>query len=153
MSYTVVDLDTYYRKGVFKHFKDDCKCSLSITARIDVTKLVEYSKKTDTKFYINFLYLYLRCLIVVTTINTVGCGRRNSWYFLIQSIPSNMFSMKILRLVLVCILIIIRTILSFMRKLWRIWKKLRKATNTHWKQRVIQTGLMHPLYLGSAMIA
>ena len=58
MSYTVIDIDTYYRKGVFKHFKDDCKCSLSITARIDVTKLVEYSKKTDTKFYINFLCNY-----------------------------------------------------------------------------------------------
>ena len=62
MSYTVIDIDTYYRKGVFKHFKDDCKCSLSITARIDVTKLVEYSKKTDTKFYINFLYLLSKVL-------------------------------------------------------------------------------------------
>ena len=33
-----------------------------MTARIDVTELVSYSKKTDTKFYINFLYLLCKVL-------------------------------------------------------------------------------------------
>ena len=56
-SYKVIDRDKYYRKGVFRHFSEDCKCSTSITARIDVTELVGYSKKTGTKFYINFLYV------------------------------------------------------------------------------------------------
>lgn len=56
-SYKVIDRDKYYRKGVFRHFSEDCKCSTSITARIDVTELVESSKKTGTKFYINFLYV------------------------------------------------------------------------------------------------
>ena len=55
MNYKNVDKETYYRKGVFKHFTQDCKCSTSITARIDVTELVKYSKMTNTKFYINFL--------------------------------------------------------------------------------------------------
>ena len=36
MNYKNVDKETYYRKGVFKHFTQDCKCSTSITARIDV---------------------------------------------------------------------------------------------------------------------
>ena len=56
-NYKVVDKDTYYRKGVFRHFSEDCKCSVSMTARIDVTELVNHSRKTNTKFYLNFLYL------------------------------------------------------------------------------------------------
>lgn len=62
MNYRVLDKEKYYRKGVFRHFTQDCKCSTSITARIDVTKLVEYSKKTNTKFYINFLYILSKVL-------------------------------------------------------------------------------------------
>lgn len=62
MNYKVVDLNTYYRKGVFHHFSKDCKCSVSITNKIDVTELYEYSKKTGTKFYINVLYLISKVL-------------------------------------------------------------------------------------------
>ncbi len=62
MSYRIIDKETYYRKGVFRHFSEDCKCSTSMTARIDVTELVAYSKKTNTKFYINFLYLLSKAL-------------------------------------------------------------------------------------------
>ncbi len=31
-----------------------------MTARIDVTDLAAYSKKTNTKFYINFLYIVVK---------------------------------------------------------------------------------------------
>ncbi|MBR5711264.1 MAG: hypothetical protein IKX40_10945 [Thermoguttaceae bacterium] len=62
MNYRVIDKETYYRKGVFRHFTEDCKCSTSMTARLDVTDLVAYSKKTNTKFYINFLYLLSKAL-------------------------------------------------------------------------------------------
>ena len=62
MKYKVIDKETYYRKGVFRHFTEDCKCSTSMTARIDVTELVEYSKKTKTKFYLNFLYILSKVL-------------------------------------------------------------------------------------------
>ena len=61
-NYRIIDKDTYYRKGVFRHFSEDCKCSTSITARVDVTELAEWSKKTGTKFYINFLYLLTKVL-------------------------------------------------------------------------------------------
>ena len=57
MNYKVIDKNTYYRKGVFRHFSEDCKCSVSMTARIDVTGLVKYSKETGSKFYLNFLYI------------------------------------------------------------------------------------------------
>lgn len=62
MIYKVVDKEKYYRKGVFRHFTEDCKCSTSMTARLDVTELVNYSKRTETKFYINFLYLLSKVL-------------------------------------------------------------------------------------------
>ena len=62
MNYKVIDKETYYRKGVFRHFTEDCKCSTSMTARIDVTSLIAYSKRTKTKFYINFLYILSKVL-------------------------------------------------------------------------------------------
>ena len=62
MNYKVIDRETYYRRGVFRHFSEDCKCSTSMTARLDVTDLAEYSKKTGTKFYINFLYILSKVL-------------------------------------------------------------------------------------------
>lgn len=62
MNYRVIDREKYYRNGVFRHFTQDCKCSSSMTARLDVTELVAYSKQTETKFYINFLYLLSKVL-------------------------------------------------------------------------------------------
>lgn len=62
MNYKVIDKEKYYRKGVFRHFSEDCKCSVSVTSKIDVTELKEYSKKTGTKFYINFLYILAKVL-------------------------------------------------------------------------------------------
>ena len=62
MSYRVIDKSAYYRKGVFRHFTEDCKCSTSMTARIDVTELAAYSRQTGTKFSLNFLYLLSRAL-------------------------------------------------------------------------------------------
>ena len=60
--YRVIDKSTYYRSGVFRHFSEDCKCSMSMTARLDVTALAAYSKASGTKFSLNFLYLLSRTL-------------------------------------------------------------------------------------------
>ena len=62
MNYKVINKEKYYRKDVFRHFSEDCRCSTSMTARIDVTELVHYSKKSETKFYINFLYILSKVL-------------------------------------------------------------------------------------------
>ena len=62
MNYKVIDKEKYYRKGVFRHFSEDCHCSTSMTARIDVSELVHYSKEKGTKFYINFLYILSKVL-------------------------------------------------------------------------------------------
>lgn len=62
MDYKVIDKESYYRKDVLRHFSEDCKCSCSMTARLDVTELVRFSKESGTKFYLNFLYLLCRVL-------------------------------------------------------------------------------------------
>ena len=62
MDYRVIDKETYYRKGVFRHFSEDCKCSVSMTARIDVTELAACAQKSGSKFYIDFLYILSKVL-------------------------------------------------------------------------------------------
>lgn len=62
MEYKVIDKDTFYKKGMYERFTKECKCSTSITAKIDVTKLYEISKKSNTKFYLNFLYILSKVL-------------------------------------------------------------------------------------------
>ena len=62
MQYQIVDTETYYRRGVFRHFSQDCKCSVSVTSRVDVTALRQFSKATGTSFYLNFLYVLSRAL-------------------------------------------------------------------------------------------
>ena len=62
MSYRVIDRETYYRRGVFRHFSEDCRCSTSMTARIDVTALADRSRAAGTKFYVNFLYILSKVL-------------------------------------------------------------------------------------------
>ena len=62
MNYRKGDIGTYYRRGVYRHFSEDCKCSVSMTARIDVTALAARSKRCGTKFYIDFLYLLTKAL-------------------------------------------------------------------------------------------
>lgn len=57
-----IDINSYNRKDTYNHFMKDCKCSTSITSTIDVTTLYDYSKRTDTKFYINFLYILSKAL-------------------------------------------------------------------------------------------
>ena len=60
--YRVIDKNTDYRSGVFRPFSQDCTCSMSMTARLDVTALAAYSKASGTKFSLNFLYLLSRTL-------------------------------------------------------------------------------------------
>ena len=62
MDYKVIDKESYYRAGVFRHFSEDCKCSCSITARLDVTELARWSEESGTRFYLNFLYLLTKAL-------------------------------------------------------------------------------------------
>lgn len=61
-SYRIIDMEQYYRRGVFRHFSEDCRCSTSMTARVDVTELAEHSRKQGTRFYLDFLYILTKVL-------------------------------------------------------------------------------------------
>ena len=60
--YRILDLETYYRKDIYRRFTQVARSSVSITHRIDVTDLVAHSRRSGTKFYINFLYLLAKVL-------------------------------------------------------------------------------------------
>jgi len=62
MNYKIIDMNKYYRKDIFSHFSSDCKCSFAVTARVDVTDLKAFSKRTGTSFYLNFLYVLSKAL-------------------------------------------------------------------------------------------
>ena len=62
MNYKIIDMEKYYRREMFRRFSEDCRCSVSMTSRLDVTKVVEASKKSQTKFYVNFLYIMAQVL-------------------------------------------------------------------------------------------
>ena len=61
-AFRVVDPETYLRKGMFRHFSQDCRCSVSMTARVDVTDLAACSKRLGLKFSLSFLYVLARAL-------------------------------------------------------------------------------------------
>ena len=62
MNYRTVDKEEYYRRGVFRHFTEDCKCSVSMTARVDVTELAARSRGKGTRFSVDFLYILCTAL-------------------------------------------------------------------------------------------
>lgn len=62
MEYEVIDPGQHERSGMYRHFTEDAKCSLSMTARLDVTELAASSKRSSSRFYINFLYLLAKAL-------------------------------------------------------------------------------------------
>ena len=45
MNYKTIDKSTYYRKDTYRRFTEECKCSASITARMDVTELAALTKE------------------------------------------------------------------------------------------------------------
>lgn len=62
MNWRPVDPSRYYRRGVYRHFTEDCRCSVSMTARIDVTLLKDACRQRGLKFHVCFLYLLARVL-------------------------------------------------------------------------------------------
>ena len=65
-NYRVIDRESYYRKGVFRHFSEDCKCSTSMTSRVDVTELAAYGRSEINK--LGGLYAFSRELVNGDTI-------------------------------------------------------------------------------------
>ena len=138
-------METYYRRGVFRHFSEDCKCSVSVTSRIDVTALRAYSKRTDTRFYINFLYVLSRALNAREDYRLMWDWQNERLLCWDQINPTQYvfhadtetFTIRIMR--------------YFMRVRLPIWKRRSRRAITGWTVPIIRTGLMRHAYRGSAM--
>ena len=57
-----IDVATWKRKAPYENFVNYSNPVFSMTVRLDVTKIVEYSKQTNTSFFINFLFVVTKCL-------------------------------------------------------------------------------------------
>ncbi len=55
--YKVIDINNFKKIKQYKWFKTFSNPCYGLNVKIDVTKLVEYSKQTKTSFFINFLYI------------------------------------------------------------------------------------------------
>lgn len=62
MNYSKINMDTWPRRDMFRHFISDVRCVTSITAQTDVTDVVAFCKANDFRFYPTFLYLVARAL-------------------------------------------------------------------------------------------
>ena len=57
--YKVLDIKNWKRYKQYKWFSSFVNPCYGIDATIDVTDVVNYSKTTNTSFFINFLFYYL----------------------------------------------------------------------------------------------
>ena len=55
-NYTKVNLDEWNRGKLFKNYIDNMRIVMSLTADIDVTKLIEFTKNSGLKFYPSMIW-------------------------------------------------------------------------------------------------
>lgn len=55
--YTKVNLDEWNRGKLFRSYIDNMRIVMSLTVDIDVTKLLEYSKRSNLKFYPSMIWI------------------------------------------------------------------------------------------------
>lgn len=56
-NYTKVNLDEWNRGKLFKNYIDNMRIVMSLTADIDVTKLIEFTKNSGLKFYPSMIWI------------------------------------------------------------------------------------------------
>lgn len=57
-----IDVNSWKRKAHFECFSKYTNPIVSMSVRLDVTKLLAYSKQTKTSFFTNFVFLVSKCL-------------------------------------------------------------------------------------------
>lgn len=57
-----IDIEKWDRKVPYECFSKYDKPTFSVAVRLDVTKLVEYTKRTNTSYFTNFLFIASKCL-------------------------------------------------------------------------------------------
>lgn len=62
MNYKIINIDDYYRKSPFLRFTKGPKCSISMTCKIDITKVFDVCKAKGEKINIALLYLIAKAV-------------------------------------------------------------------------------------------
>lgn len=57
MNYKKFDIESWNRKEHFYHYKDQVRCSFSLTTKIDITAVLPFVKEYGYKFYPVIIYL------------------------------------------------------------------------------------------------
>lgn len=57
MSYTKIDLNEWSRGKLFKSYIENMRIVMSLTVEIDVTNLIEFSKRNNLKFYPSMIWI------------------------------------------------------------------------------------------------
>ncbi|MCC2250972.1 type A chloramphenicol O-acetyltransferase [Virgibacillus sp. AGTR] len=87
MTFNVIDINTWERKPYFEHFLNHTRCTFSMTANIDITRLLAKTHEMNIKFYPVFIYMVTK--VVNCQVEFRTCldekGRLGFWD---QMIPS-----------------------------------------------------------------
>ena len=59
-NYKIIDVNNWIRKSQYERFNSFSNPTYGFCVKIDVTAIVNYSKKTKTSFFANFLYVIMR---------------------------------------------------------------------------------------------
>lgn len=62
MIFRKIDKGTWDRKECFEHFINVASCSYSITVNVDITKLYQYIKEKQLRFYPTFTWIICKCV-------------------------------------------------------------------------------------------
>lgn len=60
MNYTIVDRKNWTRGKLFQHYMDNMRIVMSLTVDIDVTRLIEFSKRNHMQFYPSMIWVVSR---------------------------------------------------------------------------------------------
>ncbi len=60
LNYKVIDLENWYRKDIFHFYRNYDDPFINLTANVEVTRLLEVSKREDSSFFLNSLYLSIK---------------------------------------------------------------------------------------------
>ena len=62
--YRKIDLETWPRREHYRYYREFLKCGYSITARLDVTEAVRFTRAQKKRFFGCFLYAAARAVKV-----------------------------------------------------------------------------------------
>ena len=57
-----IDVEKMDRRKTYEWFKTFKNPTYGVNVNLDVTKLVKYTKETNSAFFINFLFILVKCL-------------------------------------------------------------------------------------------